>query len=268
MKIKVNENIIYGISEIVGIYNENGKYEETSTFIGNEKVVFDNNSKNFHVFPKSSEQRKLVSKLISKKRTEILKCFKSKANNERKIGEGRSRSKEFKIEFQENEILLFTTKTTIDQIGDLYGVDIRENENVFNIIEGFGSKGNIVGFNELNNTMYKYITIFYNGAWYTLNFMRMWCDENKTVHCDFNSLQYHRDCSLSGYGLNIGCNGTLDVCYTSSRNAGDIKSNSSKNICFNPYKVSINSSADDIIKDFLDFIKKCSENNECKVELK
>ena len=81
-------------------------------------------------------------------------------------------------------------------------------------------------------SVYKYFAVIYKGAWYRLNFMRMYHD-GKYIHCHMNELQYDKDLTNNAYGLNIS-----GICYPCSCHDGEFGWNNAGNVVYNPEDVS------------------------------
>lgn len=216
------------------IINENGGDKQEDAFKESAKVVFDSKSKNFHVFPNTDKYDSCINECFKDKRELIL----AKETIEQAVG----------------SIRKFEICETLKSFNEI----VKTEKDKLYFVKGFGKKG---GSGRLS--LYKYVTVFYNDAWYTLNFVRMWCDEKK-VNCDFKSLQYHRDCSKYGYGLNTNKKGEFDICYPFTSKEYDCHVNSAGNICFNPpvsFYPNCNETKDEhaitILNNFINFIKEC-----------
>lgn len=260
--VGINKKHCY-ISDYVSIHNASGEVEKVVTCTDAECVVCDKNTYNFHVFPHDIQKRRQIVESFEAKRVAVFEYL-EKCTVDIKIEKSfRNEYKEINIDKNENvdeniKIYLFKYGTTPKIIKQNYGVDIRNN-GAINILYGFGKNGNINKFPGKYNNLYKYITVYYNEKWYTLNFMRLWYENNRDnepiVHCEFNAFQYHVDASDIGYGLNKGKDKEFfDICYTTSHESGALNNNSNKNICYNPNIDFFKSSPQEILTDFFSFI--------------
>lgn len=210
----------------VYIFRENTNKEKPTRYSGND--LYDTETKNFHIFPKDTIINDTLSNDYISKRSEIINTI-NKLNT---VGI-----------FNGVEYEYLEKGTTRKALPENY-----DNANkIIYMFEGFGKSP------KKPLKIFRYITVFYKGAWYRLNFMRMYHD-GRSVHCCMNMLQYDKDNSKKGYGLNMSSEGKFDICYPNSCEDGKYGENSSGNRVYNPQNAHYYSKPEDIAKSFISFV--------------
>lgn len=186
------------------IINENDSLRIVPSYRAVAKVVFDFNSKNFHIFPADREERKKLSRDFARIRDNI--CLKLS-----KITKPLDFSKQINV----NKNFVLDTKF-YDTL----------TEHCKGEIGGSGSEGNILAFkDEDGNGLYKFIEIRLENISYTINFMRYVCDLNGVVGCTMRAIQFHKDTGK----INLG-----GICYPQTNKDFDFNANSNQHVCYNP----------------------------------
>lgn len=146
-------------------------------------IVFDINTFNFHMFPKDPDVFNDVSEVVDKKRQDIIKCMEKRED----IVEAKSEEEAKKNSEKE------------------------ENDNIIFYYGGTGSRGRINKlscFKRYNNDLFKFISVYYKGINYNLNFMRFSISDNKKINCELKRIQFDR---VVNKHINIGKNGKKNI---------------------------------------------------------
>ena len=221
----------------VYIMEEDGNLKLVERYSGIE--LYDTVSKNFHIFPYDTDIRSSLSTLYKEKRSFIRKLF------ENYFKDGKRDGVAFRV------VERGTSKPEPISSDDPSDA-IKENELI--LVWGFGSGG---GRGELYG-LYKYLSFYYKDAWYRIKFNRLYIEETsegqKIVSCIMNCLQYDKDTSDNGYGLNKDSDGiTVSMCYPLSSKGDVIQTNSTGNKIYNPDDASFYG-GEEIVKSFLKFV--------------
>lgn len=220
---------------------DNGNEPLIVTPYSGEKL-FDSDSNNFHICPDGDWEA--IALQYSDRRKKLRSSFEGFFNI--LANDNNYASDQYPHQFS------ITKKKTIKEIQD----DPVYNFDTIYLNYGFGSKG---GAKQLR--VYRYLTFFYKGSWYRINFMRMYVDDNE-VNCIMNELQYDKDTTDNGYYFNVGKDGGIDICYPSSHNDGSLGKNSAGNVAYNPYDASYSDILNDpqkIVNSFLTFVARFSK---------
>ena len=198
------------------------KDKQIKAFDSCSNIVFDKDTFNFHIFPENPEIFNEVSSLVDKKRKEIIDCMRKRRD----------------IEETESE-----TKAMQES---------KKNDNKIFYHGGTGSKGRINKlscFKSYNNDLYKFISVYYRGINYNLNFMRFFIRDNKKVECELQKIQFDR---VVNKHINIGKNGKRNIFkigYTSETIQDKHQS------CVIDSKHEWGNDANDTLEEFIEFIK-------------
>ena len=224
--------------------------------------LYDTDSKNFHICPADKKYWEPISEEYRAMREKLKETFEKYFNE---IKEGNKKIKDY----YPNE-----DRATLDKLEKIEYMFIKSGTDRTKLPEGYQSNSDMIflfwGFGKNGGKgelrLYRFLTFFYKGAWYRINFMRMYHD-GKYVHCDMNELQYDKDTENDGSGVNKGKDEKFDICYPSSCNAGDFGTNDSGNIVYNP-KVSysdIENDPEKVVTSFLSFVAENSKDENVPV---
>ena len=211
-----------------------------------EPVVYDTRTKNFHIFPNSMEITDEILQSEADLRLKVYNYFIEYCNNnketfdvikyEKSRPSENARYKKLRISEEMHD------KMVIDKVVDC-------------------KKGEGCGKNKVTRGLYKYLTFYYNGKIYNINFMRFYIDKDNKVNCIFKQIQFDRTNKE-----NINEDG---ICYPKTYqnhvNKLDklIQDNKGKNFCYNPpvaYEAKeAEKAVEEIVKKFVEFVKKCEE---------
>lgn len=210
-----------------------------------EQVVYDMDSKNFHIFPSDLKIADTISESEKKLRLNVYNYFIEYCNNNKDIfdvikyaPDNSSKLTKSQMSKKEN----YKNKMIIDEIKG--------------IKTGQGSGNG--KWSQVTRGLYKYLPFYYNGKIYNINFMRFYIDKDNKVNCIFKQIQFDR--------TNIQYVNEYGICYPKTYqnhiNKLDklIQDNKGKNFCYNPpvaYEAKEAEKA--IVKEFVKFVKKCEE---------
>lgn len=207
--------------------------EKIKTYKKYPTVVFDSKTFNFHIFPLDTKICEQLLNEYKDLREKIIELIYNKYKKDIESVEQYQKGNDKK-----QLIIKRNTRT--------------------NKLMGPGSNGSIRGLsclekNRAGNGLYKYVEIYYKGNYYTINFMRYTCGENK-VGCTMRAIQFHK-----GQYVNKG-NCGIDICYPETDGDNDCKKNNAGNICYNPpvnfpEGDNIDKQLDNIVGRFLDFVE-------------
>lgn len=231
-----------------------GNGETTDTYLKYAGVVFDADTKNFHIFPECIEKRKNLSRDFAKIRDAI--CF-------------NLADKTFPLNFSHHFNITEESKKKFKNLNERHYDEL--GGYCKGIINKAGSSGNIKALEAIEgnnakegNGIYKYIDIPYNGYTYRLNFMRYFYNNNGKIGCTMRAIQFHK---IRFKGINQG-KGAFDICYPSTDKDDDFRTNNAGNICYNPPVVfptanseNYNEQITKIANCFIKFIRKYNNNN-------
>lgn len=206
---------------------------DTNSEIKRGRVIFDADSRNFHLLPDNANTGKEVSDEVTDKIKEIMEICKQ----------------------DEKCKVISSCKELYDNVLDEEINTVRLYANV---------RGGTIRFDGRNEEeagmrLFRFITAIYKGKKYELNFMRFFLEnelneekpneDRLKVNCILRSLQFDRVDNCKGV---INQNG---ICYPDTSNGMDISSLPEEgNVCYNP-KAEFSDSPEDIVKEFYDFIR-------------
>lgn len=227
---------IYGFNEEERVCRE--CVETYGVDIGEEPVVYDMDSKNFHIFPSDLKIADTISQSEKKLRVDVYNYFIEYCNNNKEtfdvIKSNTSKPRE-KLQLSKKEN--YKNKMVIDEI------------KCKKTGEGSGRGKKVM------RGLYKYLPFYYNGKIYNINFMRFYIDKDNKVNCIFKQIQFDRT-----NRRNVNEDG---ICYPKTYqnhvNKLDklIQDNKGKNFCYNP-PVAYDD-IEGIVKEFVKFVKKCEK---------
>ena len=202
------------VSKIIKLHiNDDNPVDTYFDYAG---VVFDDSSYNFHIFPKDKDIYRELSQEFLKLQDKLCKYI-----------------------AEENVEL--PNKATLKKKSGGNWPFVRF-ENIEEIVMVSNDKKFSVEFKEgkiIHYNIYHYVTVNYNNAYYTINFMRYTCDSKGVVGCTMRAIQFHKS-----YG-NINKANGFNICYTLNDENNTYKSiiyNVAKNneeiicenVCYNP----------------------------------
>lgn len=218
-------NFEYGIGKLF--------YEKVAdTGIGKGEIaIFDDASKNYHFYPKNKKFLKKWEEEIKEKKNAI----------ENAIEE----------QIEANDTLIkVKSKEDLDNIA----AEDKEKIHIW-----CGSRGTLKCEKKTICTLFKYIVAVKNGVLYELNFMRFYISNDNKVNCIFKSLQYDR---VANPKKTVNQD---EICYPTSYRGQSyetlyklIENNKDNNFFYNP-QVSFDAEPEEILKDFINFIKECEK---------
>ncbi len=214
------QNISKKTKIYVGKNDENLVYDCVDTYLNCAGVVFDDHSKNFHIFPNNKDDLHWLNAEYSKIQNLIWKEIRK---------EQYSWLKDFKISKGNNS---FPRMNNIEKADTNLKTD---NEITADDVKIFNT----------------YVSIDYNNSCYCLHLMRLTCSETGEVGCTMRSIQFHKQIHLKNkkgeyvkglLDINKDKDGRFDICYPqtdkdirqSSITSDYHKENNAGNVCFNP----------------------------------
>ncbi len=202
-KIKKGHILNGHISTIIGGVPE----DEDGTYLDCAGVVFDEDSMNFHIFPKCAVECEKLADEFSKVREEIINKFE---NSQYTYGFILCSAKQAKNLENEQKCLLNNCGkggfTRLDNIRAAVDVNMQ---------------------NDIPQTVdiYKYVLVRFNEADYTINFMRYTCNKG-VVGCTMRKIQFHKTTfGNNREKLNYNANKEFEICYTQNDNDYDEQKN-------------------------------------------
>lgn len=240
-KIGNKKNTELGVGKIYLSKVEDGKGYEPYKGVEN---IFDTRSHNFHLVLNMDENEEIIEKYIKhicNIRKKIITTLENYGFNSIKAGEYRKEA----------------------PIKDY-------SKNTLYIYKRGGSRGNLVSLNKTKysesklNHLFRYIPCMKNGIYYNLNFMRFYIDKEAKVNVIYNAYQF--DASKTEY------TNQNYIGYPTRYKKHKLEElrNFTHNIYYNPQtncldfekeytSVEIGNHAEEIVKEFIDFIDKCEE---------
>lgn len=262
-------DVLDNVDDHVRINNVDGSQISERTYKALSEVVFDAGTYNFHIFPVNNQLCRELSDDFKQVRQDIIK----------EITTGEYGGITYIAQPQNKE--------QYDKASDKKQIYIYKHHKQ---PDWYGGPGFGEPFTKLTNAekkhgiatsecmgsivhLYRFVEIYYKGAYYTINFMRYTCNKKGIVGCTMRAIQFHK--ATYKYGARMNCNVSkeFEICYTRDveserRNTipKAVKGEKQKytSVCYNPPvdypfadldKKEYNKRIVEIVREFINFIE-------------